>query len=109
MQFKEIDQLRKKIEQILHDNKAVNVKSINLKDKTPIADFMIIAKQNPLKQKPYLSIKTRMNLSKGMTKSQKKIFVEYLDDKIKSRNTFDLLNFLKKKKQKNKIIFFNWR
>ena len=42
----------------------------------------------------------RMKLSKKMTKSQKKIFVEYLDDKIKSRNTFDLLNYLKKKKKK---------
>ena len=46
MQFKEIDQLREKIEQILHDNKAVEVKSINLKDKTSIADFMIIASGN---------------------------------------------------------------
>ena len=60
----------------------------------------IITKQNPLKQKPYLSTKTRMSLSKSMTKSQKKIFVEYLDDKIKSINTFDLLNFLKKKTKK---------
>jgi len=46
MQFKEIDQLREKIEQILHDNKGVEVKSINLKDKTSIADFMIIASGN---------------------------------------------------------------
>ena len=46
MQFKEIDQLRKEIEQILLDNKAVEVKSINLKDKTSIADFMIIASGN---------------------------------------------------------------
>ena len=46
MQYKEIDQLRKEIEQILHDNKAVDVKSINLKDKTSIADFMIIASGN---------------------------------------------------------------
>ena len=46
MQFKEIDQLREKIEQILHDNKAVEIKSINLKDKTSIADFMIIASGN---------------------------------------------------------------
>ena len=58
----------------------------------------IIAKQNPLKQKPYLNTKTRMMLSKDITKGQKKIFVEYLDDKIKSNNTFDLLNYLKKKK-----------
>ena len=49
MQFKEIDQLREKIEQILHDNKAVEVKSINLKDKTSIADFMIIASGNSSK------------------------------------------------------------
>ena len=46
MQFKEIDQLREEIEQILHDNKAIEVKSINLKDKTSIADFMIIASGN---------------------------------------------------------------
>ena len=46
MQFKEIDQLRKEIEQILYDNKAVEIKSINLKDKTSIADFMIIASGN---------------------------------------------------------------
>ncbi len=69
------------------------------------AVIWIITKHNPLKQKPYLSTKTRMNLSKDMTKNQKKIFVEYLDDKIKSRNTFDLLNFLKKKNKKIKLFF----
>ena len=46
MQFKKNDQLRKEIEQILHDSKAVEIKSINLKDKTSIADFMIIANGN---------------------------------------------------------------
>ena len=46
MQFKEIDKLRKEIEQILQDNKAREIKSINLKDKTSIADFMIIASGN---------------------------------------------------------------
>ena len=43
MQLKEIDQLRKEIERILIDNKALGIKSINLKNKTSIADFMIIA------------------------------------------------------------------
>ena len=65
----------------------------------------IIAKQNPLKQKPYLDTKMRINLSKYITKSQKKIFVSYLDYKIKSRNTFDLLNFFKKKNKKIKLFF----
>ena len=46
MQKKEIYQLKKEIENILNDNKASDVKSINLKDKTSIADFMIIASGN---------------------------------------------------------------
>jgi ribosome-associated protein len=46
MQIKEINQLKNDIENILNDNKAIEVKSINLKDKTSIADFMIIASGN---------------------------------------------------------------
>ena len=46
MQIKEINQLKNEIENILNDNKALEVKSINLKDKTSIADFMIIARGN---------------------------------------------------------------
>ena len=46
MQIKEINQLKEEIENILNDNKAIEVKSINLKDKTSIADFMIIASGN---------------------------------------------------------------
>ena len=43
MQTKEISRLKKEIENILNDNKALEVKTINLKNKTSIADFMIIA------------------------------------------------------------------
>jgi ribosome-associated protein len=46
MKIKEINQLKKEIENILKDNKAIEIKSINLKDKTSIADFMIIASGN---------------------------------------------------------------
>jgi len=46
MQTKEINQLKKEIESILNDNKAVEITSINLKDKTSIADFMIVASGN---------------------------------------------------------------
>ena len=46
MQTKEINQLKNEIESILNDNKALEVKSINLKDKTSIADFMIVASGN---------------------------------------------------------------
>ena len=46
MKIKEINQLKNEIENILTDNKALEVKSIDLKDKTSIADFMIIASGN---------------------------------------------------------------
>ena len=46
MQIKEINQLKREIENILNDNKAIKVKSIDLKNKTSIADFMIIASGN---------------------------------------------------------------
>ena len=65
----------------------------------------VVTKKNPLKQKPYLSTKARINLSKEMTKKEKKIFVRYFDDKIKSINTFDLLNFIKKKIRMQNYFF----
>ena len=46
MESKKISQLRKEIEKILNENKAIEITSINLKDKTSIADFMIIASGN---------------------------------------------------------------
>ena len=55
MHQKEINQLKKEIEQILENNKAVEVKSINLKNKTSIADFMIIASGNSSKHIQSLS------------------------------------------------------
>ena len=65
----------------------------------------IVTKKNPLKRKPYLSTKVRINLSKEMTKKEKKIFVRYFDDKVKSINTFNLLNYIKKKNKKTKLFF----
>ena len=64
-----------------------------------------ITKKNPLKKKPYLKIKTRIKLSKKITNKEKKIFVRYFDDKIKSTNTFDLLNHMKRKQKKTKLYF----
>ena len=46
MQIKEVNQLKKEIESILNNNKAAEIASINLKGKTSIADFMIIASGN---------------------------------------------------------------
>ena len=46
MQRKKINQLKNEIEIMLSDNKALEIKSIDLKDKSSIADFMIIASGN---------------------------------------------------------------
>ena len=55
MKIKEINQLKNEIEDILSYNKALEVKSIDLKDKTSIADFMIIASGNSSKHIQALS------------------------------------------------------
>ena len=43
MNLKEINLIKNKIEKILNDNKALEIISIDLKNKSSIADFMIIA------------------------------------------------------------------
>ena len=83
----------------------IHISKIALKKLRLDSLIWIVSKQNPLKHKPYLSIKTRIQLSKDITKNQKKIFVKYLDNKVKSRNTFDLLNYFKKKTKKVKLFF----
>ena len=55
MQIKKINQLKNEIENILSDNKAIEIRSINLKDKTSIADFMIVASGNSSKHIQALS------------------------------------------------------
>ena len=68
MQIKKINQLKKEIENILNDNKAMEIKSINLKDKTSIADFMIVASGNSSRHIQALSEKLVDELKKkGVT------------------------------------------
>ena len=55
MQFNKINYLRKKIENILENNKAIDIKTIDLKNKTQIADYMIIASGNSSKHIQALS------------------------------------------------------
>ena len=67
--------------------------------------FWVVTKKNPLKNKPYLKKKVRIKLSKKITKNNKKIFVKYLDDKIKSSNTINLLKYIKTKNKKASLFF----
>ena len=64
-----------------------------------------ITKKNSLKKIKYLDIKTRIKLSKKITRKEKKISVIFLDSKIQSSNTYDLLKYIKKmKKNLNYIL-----
>ena len=83
----------------------IHISKIALKKLRLNSVLWLITKKNPFKLKPFLSTNMRIKLSKDMLKKQKNIFVKYLDDKIKSRNTFDLLNYLNKKNKKKKIFF----
>ena len=95
----------------------LNISKIALKKLKLNEIIWLITKQNPLKQKPYLSVNIRKKLSKNLIKKYKKISIKYLDDLIKSKNTFDLLNFLFKKKTKlyfligadNLVNFHKWK
>ena len=64
----------------------------------------VVTKKNPLKKKPLLSIKKRILLSKKIA-NNKKILVTYLDNKVKSNKTFNLLNYIKKKNKVAKLYF----
>jgi len=64
-----------------------------------------ITKKNPLKKTPHLNIKTRIKLSKKITNNEDKIFVKFFDNKIKSKNTYNLLNYIKRKQKNSKLYF----
>ncbi len=83
----------------------LNISKISLQKLKLDNLIWIITKQNPLKQKPYLNIKTRLYLSKKIISGQKKISVKCFDNKIKNKSTYNLLNYLKKKNKKNKLFF----
>ena len=83
----------------------LHISKIALKKLKLDSVIWIITKQNPLKQKPHLETSIRIKLSKDIIKNQKKIHVRYIDEIVKSRNTFNLLNYFKKNKKKIKLFF----
>ena len=83
----------------------LNISEIALKKFNLDKVIWLVTKQNPLKEKTYLSADSRIKLSKNILKNHKKISVKFMDRRIKSRSTFDLLYFLKKKNKKTKFFF----
>ncbi len=79
----------------------VEISKISLKKIKLKKIYWIITKKNPFKKKPFFSLKQRISRSKKAIKKYKKIKILYLDDKIKSSHTIDVINYFRKiKKQK---------
>ena len=64
----------------------------------------IITKKNPLKKKPLFSLSKRIELCKKLIKKNKKIQIKFLEDKVGSRSSFEIVKYLKRKEKC--IIFF---
>ena len=67
--------------------------------------FWLVAKKNPFKKKPFLSLKKRILLSKNLTKKNNKIKVKYLDDLINSSRTIKVVTYLRRKNKNNDLYF----
>ena len=63
-----------------------------------------ITKKNPLKKKPFFSFNVRKKMCKEIIKVNKKIQLRNNEDRLRSKNSIDLIKFLKKS-SKNKIFF----
>ena len=97
----------------------VEISKISLKKIKLKKIYWIITKKNPFKKKPFFSLKQRISRSKKAVKKYKRIKVLYLDDKIKSSHTVNVINyFIKIKKQKdlclilgsdNLLNFHKWK
>ena len=80
----------------------IEISKISLKKIKLKKIYWVITKKNPFKKKPFFSLKERISRSKKAIKKHKKIKILYLDDKIKSSKTINVINyFIKIKKQKN--------
>ena len=67
--------------------------------------FWAVTKKNPLKKKPLLSLKKRLEISKIQAKKNKKIKVKSFDNLINSSKTIRLIQYLKNKYSDSKIFF----
>ena len=80
----------------------VEISKISLKKIKLKKIYWIVTKKNPFKKRPYFPLKQRILRSKKAVKKYKRIKVLYLDDKIKSSRTINVINYFRKiKKQKD--------
>ena len=80
----------------------IEISKISLKKIKLKKIFWIVTKKNPFKKKPFFSLKDRLSKAKRSINKYKNIKVLYLDEKIKSSRTINVINYFRKvKKQKD--------
>ena len=80
----------------------IEISKISLKKIKLNKIFWVVTKKNPFKKKPLFSLKERMSKANESIKKYKNIKALYLDDKIKSSRTINVINYFRKvKKQKD--------
>ena len=64
-----------------------------------------ITKKNPFKKKSKISVQKRINFLKKITSKDSSIKVEFLENKVNSKKTIDIIKFLIKKNPSLSIFF----
>ncbi len=67
--------------------------------------YWIITNKNPFKKKSYFTLKKRIQISKKITKKNKKIKVIFLEKIVKSNKAVDILKYFIKKNKNSKLFF----
>ena len=75
-------------------------KKINLKK-----IYWIVTKKNPFKNKPYFSLKIRLSKAKKIARNLKFIDVLFLENKIRSNRSIDVLKYIIKKDKPKNLYF----
>ena len=65
-----------------------------------------ITKKNPFKKKSYFGLNKRIKLSRSLTKKQNYIKVVFLEKKINSNKTINLIKYFKSKNKKKRYILY---
>ena len=67
--------------------------------------YWIITKKNPFKQKTYYTLEERLKKIKKILKKIEKIEVLYLDKKLNSSRSIDIIKFIRSKKKPKNLYF----
>ena len=67
--------------------------------------YWVITKKNPFKRKPFFSLKKRLLEARKIVKNNKKIQVLFLENKVKSSRSIDIINYINKKNKFENLYF----